>query len=86
MVSVRCSASSSIQASMSTSPVSYCWAMAATSPCGSRLSRAAIAGSSEDGRAAWFTVAWLLVIPQAYGPGSPAAAATPPEQGRTIAG
>src|SRR5262244_685119 len=37
---------------MSTSPVSYCWAIAATSPFASRLSRAAIAGSSEDGRTA----------------------------------
>ena len=44
MVSVRCSASSSIQPSISTSPVSYCWAMAAISPSASRLSRAAIAG------------------------------------------
>src|SRR5215467_13786937 len=33
---------------MSTSPVSCCWAMAATSPFASRLSRAAIAGSSAD--------------------------------------
>src|ERR1700735_1957058 len=33
---------------MSTSPVSYCWAMAATSPLASRFSRAAICGSSPD--------------------------------------
>src|SRR3984957_10207240 len=48
VVSVRCRASSSIQPSMSTSPVSYCWAMAATRPLGSRLSRAAMAGSSAE--------------------------------------
>src|SRR5580704_17662387 len=43
---------------MSTSPVSYCWVIAATSPFASRLSRAAIAGSSDDGRTAlWVTPA-----------------------------
>src|SRR5215467_11727435 len=45
---------------MSTSPVSYCWAMAATSPFASRLSRAAIAGSSRDGRLA------STVTPRSY--------------------
>ena len=44
-VRVRRSASSSIQPSMSTSPVSCCWTTAATRPAASRLSRAAIAGS-----------------------------------------
>src|ERR1700677_1882056 len=45
VVSVRCSSSSFIQPSISTSPVSYCCAIAATSPLGSRLSRAEMAGS-----------------------------------------
>src|SRR5690242_11640420 len=45
---------------MSTSPVSYCWAMAATSPWASRLSRAAILGSSDDGRTASLIVPSLL--------------------------
>src|SRR5690606_33180210 len=35
---------------MSTSPVSYCWAMAGTRPSGSRFSRSAILGSRLDGR------------------------------------
>ena len=47
MVSVRCSASSSIQASMSTSPVSCCWTTAATRPAGSRRSRSATCGSRD---------------------------------------
>ena len=37
VVSVRCSASSSIQPTISTSPVSCCWTTAATSPCGVAL-------------------------------------------------
>ncbi|CPU66472.1 Uncharacterised protein [Mycobacteroides abscessus] len=49
VVRVRWSASSSIQPSMSTSPVSCCWTIAATSPASSRLSRAATSGSSADG-------------------------------------
>src|ERR1700761_9621079 len=52
VVSVRCSASSSIQPTISTSPVSYCCATAATRPLASRLSRAAIFGSRFDGRTA----------------------------------
>ena len=48
LVSVRCSASSSIQPSISTSPVSCCWAMAATRPSASRFSRAAIPGRARD--------------------------------------
>src|SRR6204780_3821396 len=51
-VSVRCSASSSIQATISTSTVSCCCATAATRPFASRLSRAAIFGSRFDGRTA----------------------------------
>ena len=45
MVSVRCSATSSIQPTISTSPVDSSWITAATRPAGSRLSRAAICGS-----------------------------------------
>src|SRR6185312_6185308 len=41
VVSVRCSASSSIHASMSTSPVSPSWTTAGTSPSALRFSRAA---------------------------------------------
>ena len=48
VVSVRCSASSSIQPSISTSPVSCCCTTAATSPSALRLSRAAMAGSSAE--------------------------------------
>jgi hypothetical protein len=48
VVSVRCSASSSIQPTISTSPVSCCCTTAATRPAASRLSRAATAGSSPD--------------------------------------
>ena len=48
VVRVRCSASSSIQASMSTSPVSCCCTTAATSPAGSRRSSVATAGSSAE--------------------------------------
>ena len=50
VVSVRCSASSSIQPTISTSPVSHCWATAAIRPWSSRLSRVAIAGSRAEGR------------------------------------
>src|SRR5690606_9220952 len=46
VVSVRCSASSSIQPTMSTSAVSCCCTTAATRPAESRLRRAAMAGSS----------------------------------------
>src|SRR4051812_25959818 len=42
---VRASASSSIQPSISTSPVSCCWAMAGTSPASLRRSRSETAGS-----------------------------------------
>src|SRR5262245_11640860 len=73
VVSVRCSASSSIQASMSTSPVSCCWAMAANSPFASRLSRAATAGSSADARPA------LSVTPE------PPSSSTDPMSGRQTA-
>src|SRR5260370_5678483 len=53
-----------MQASMSTSPVSCCWAIAATSPFASRLSRAAMAGSSDDGRTApWVTPVLLSSSP-----------------------
>ncbi len=45
MVSVRCSASSSIQPTISTSWVSHCWTTAVTRPALSRLSRAATSGS-----------------------------------------
>src|SRR5258708_22606003 len=49
---------------MSTSPVSCCWAIAATSPFASRLSRAAMAGSSDDGRTApWVTPVLLSSSP-----------------------
>src|SRR5229473_953479 len=48
---------------MSTSPVSCCWAIAATSPFASRLSRAAIAGSSADGRTAFSVTPALLSWP-----------------------
>ncbi|OLT55202.1 hypothetical protein BJF88_07085 [Cellulosimicrobium sp. CUA-896] len=44
-VRVRCRASSSIQPSMSTSPVSCCWTTAATSPPSSRLRREATSGA-----------------------------------------
>ena len=46
VVSVRCSAVSSIQPTMSTSPVPSCWTTAVTRPRLSRLRRAAIWGSS----------------------------------------
>src|SRR5262249_43188004 len=46
VVSVRWSASSSIQPTMSTSSVSYCWITATMSPLASRLSRSATPGSS----------------------------------------
>ena len=49
VVSVRASASSSIQPSISTSPVSCCCTTAGTSPSAERLRRSAIAGSSEVG-------------------------------------
>src|SRR5215472_3263814 len=52
VVRVRCRASSSIQPSISTSPVSYCWAIAAIRPSEFRLRRAATLGSSSDGRTA----------------------------------
>ena len=50
MVSVRRSASSSIQPTISTSRVSHCWTTAATRPALSRLSRAATSGSRAVGR------------------------------------
>ena len=65
MVSVRCSASSSIQPTISTSPVSCCWTTAATSPAGSRRSRAATAGSRPG---------WKEVRREARSPFSPAPA------------
>src|SRR6185312_13494858 len=48
VVSVRCRASSSIQATISTSPVSCCWTTAATRPLGSRRSSAAMSGARGD--------------------------------------
>ena len=51
VVSVRASASSSIQPSISTSPVSCCCTTAGTRPSEVRLRRAAIAGSSGEGEA-----------------------------------
>ena len=61
VVSVRCSASSSIQPTISTSPVSYCCATAGTRPSASRLSREAIFGSRFDGRTASVIVALFSV-------------------------
>ena len=49
VASVRASASSSIQASISTSPVVASWTTAGTSPSALRLSSAAMAGSRVTG-------------------------------------
>jgi hypothetical protein len=81
VVRVRCSASSSIQPSISTSPVSYCWAIAAISPAGSRLSRAATVchSTSRAGGHAERTD-WLCAAKAAMASSGSSARCQPPKQ------